>query len=186
MIVLHDVESAIPVVKAAQRILVIGCSGSGKSTLSQYLARRMDRLYVSCDRDIFWLPGWKIRPRAEVDERMQFFVSMDRWIIDGNSPRTLPIRLSRTDMIIWLRPSRSVCLWGVISRWIRFRGQTRPEMAEGCPEKIDAKFLRYIWNFEKTEVPEIMGHVNAARADIPVLEMKTRQQGERLLALLDA
>lgn len=186
MIVLHDVDRARPLVKTAQRILVIGCSGSGKSTLSQQLSRRLELPYVSCDRDIFWLPGWKARQRAEVLERMQFFVSEERWIIDGNSPSTLPIRLARTDMIIWLRPSRLVCLWSVISRWVRFRGKTRPEMAEGCPEKIDAKFLRYVWNFEKTEVPEILGHVNAAREDMPVFEMTTRQQGERLLALLDA
>lgn len=186
MIVLHDVDGAIPLIRAAQRILVIGCSGSGKSTLSQQLSRRLSLQYVSCDRDIFWLPGWKTRPRAEIIERMQFFVSKDRWIIDGNSPGTLPTRLPRTDMIIWLRPARLTCLWGVISRWMRFRGKTRPEMAEGCPEKIDAKFLRYVWNFEKTETPDILEHVNAARADMPVLEMRTRRQGERLLALLDA
>lgn len=185
MIVLHDGDGAITLIRAAQRILVIGCSGSGKSALSLQLSRRLGLQYISCDRDIFWLPEWKIRPRAEINERMQFFVSKDRWIIHGNSPRTLPIRLPRTDMIIWLRPARSTCLWGVISRWMRFRGQTRPEMAERCPEKIDMKFLRYVWNFEKTETPYILEHVNAARADMPVLQIRTRRQGERLLALLD-
>ena len=181
MIVLHDVDRARPLVKTAQRILVIGCSGSGKSTLSQQLSRRLELPYVSCDRDIFWLPGWKARQRGEVLERMQFFVSEERWIIDGNSPSTLPIRLARTDMIIWLRPPKLVCLWGVISRWARFRGQTRPEMAEGCPEKIDLEFFRYVWTYRRQQRPKLLDYFQGLRADQSLVCFTDRTQASDYL-----
>ncbi|NRQ14478.1 hypothetical protein [Ensifer sesbaniae] len=49
----------------AQRILVIGCSGSGKSTLSRQLSERLDLPHLAMDREFFWMPGWKLRPRRD-------------------------------------------------------------------------------------------------------------------------
>jgi hypothetical protein len=31
-----------------------------------------------------------------------------------------------------------------MNRWLRYRGQSRPDMAPGCPEKIDWEFLQWI------------------------------------------
>ncbi|MCM2474805.1 AAA family ATPase [Rhizobium sp. CG5] len=180
-----SISTAAEQLRSANRILVIGCSGSGKSTLSQKLCRRLGLPYISMDRDVFWLAGWKMRPRAEIVERMKAFVAGERWLIDGNSPGTLPIRLQRTEFVVWLRPPRWVSVYGILSRWIRYRGQTRPEQAEGCPEKMDWPFFRYVWNFEKTEVPEILGHLDAAGAELPVLVLKSHAESHRLLAILD-
>ena len=182
MTVSITIDAAGERLKTAGRVLVIGCSGSGKSTLAQKLASHLGLPYISMDREIFWLPGWEARPRAEALERLQGFVAGERWILDGTSPGTLPLRLSRTHLVLWLRPPRWMSLYGVISRWLRYRGRSRPEMADDCPEKIDREFLAYVWNFEKTESPEIAENLAAYGRDVPVCVLKSRAENDRLLA----
>lgn len=179
-------EEAAERLKTADRVLVIGCSGSGKSTLARQLAERLALPYISMDREVFWLPGWESRPRAEARERLESFVSKERWIMDGTSPGTLPLRLPRTHLVLWLRPPRFMSLYGVISRWLRYRGRSRPEMADGCPERISREFLAYIWNFEKTEGPEIEGNLAAYGRDVPVCVLKSRRENDQLLARVTA
>lgn len=180
------IEEAAERLKTAERVLVIGCSGSGKSTLALRLAGRLGLPYVSMDREIFWLPGWQTRPRAEALARLQGIVAQERWIIDGTSPGTLPLRLPRTHLVLWLRPPRLMSLYGVISRWLRYRGRSRPEMADDCPEKIDREFLAYVWNFEKRESPEIEENLAAFGPEVPVCVLKSRRENNRLLARLAA
>ncbi|GMB82655.1 ATPase AAA [Shinella zoogloeoides] len=180
------IEEAAERLKTAERVLVIGCSGSGKSTLALRLAGRLGLPYVSMDREIFWLPGWQSRPRAEAIARLRGIVAGERWIIDGTSPGTLALRLPRTHLVLWLRPPRLMSLYGVISRWLRYRGRSRPEMADDCPEKIDREFLAYVWNFEKTESPEIDENLAAFGPEVPVCVLKSRRENNRLLARLAA
>jgi hypothetical protein len=63
-------------------------------------------------------------------------------------------------------------------------GRTRPEMAEGCPERIDGEFLRYIWNFERMTVPKILAGLAQHGPDVPVLQLKSRGEMRQLLDLL--
>lgn len=179
-------EDAAERLKTAERVLVIGCSGSGKSTLARTLAMRLGLPYVSMDREIFWLPGWQVRPRADALARLEEIVARERWILDGTSPGTLPLRLPRSHLVLWLRPPRWLSLYGVVSRWLRYRGRSRPEMADDCPEKIDREFLTYVWNFEKTESPEIAQNLAAYGRDVPVCVLKSRRDARRLLASVAA
>jgi adenylate kinase family enzyme len=182
MTVSITIDEAAERLKTAERVLVIGCSGSGKSTLAQKLGRRLGLPYVSMDREIFWLPGWQSRPRAVAVARLEGFVAGERWIIDGTSPGTLALRLPRSHLVLWLRPPRWLSLYGVISRWLKLRGQSRPEMADGCPERISREFLTYVWNFEKTESPEIEENLAAYGPDVPVCVLKSRAENRQLLA----
>jgi hypothetical protein len=34
-------------------------------------------------------------------------------------------------------------------------GRVRSDMAEGCPERIDLEFLRYIWTFNAKQRPKV-------------------------------
>jgi len=181
---LLNVEQTAAALRTADRILVIGCSGSGKSTLAQALSGMFALPYVSMDRDVFWMSGWTQRPRAEALAIVERAVDERRWIMDGTSPGTLPLRLPRTDLVIWMRPPRHVSLYGVISRWIRFRGKTRPEMAENCPERVTLEFLSYIWNFEKTESPEIEQKLADYGSEVPVLVLRSHAQTRVLLDIL--
>ncbi|WP_428428479.1 AAA family ATPase [Pararhizobium sp.] len=178
---LLNVEQTADALRTADRVLVIGCSGSGKSTLAQALSWLFALSYVSMDRDVFWMPGWTQRPRAEALEIVERAVAQPRWIMDGTSPGTLPLRLPRTDLVIWMRPPRHVSLYGVISRWFRLRGRTRPEMADNCPERLTLEFLSYIWNFEKTESPEIAQKLADYGSEVPVFVVRSHAETRILL-----
>lgn len=178
---LSDPAETAELLSRADRVLVIGCSGSGKSTLAQKLSARFSLPYVSMDRDVFWMPGWVQRPRAEALAAVERFLARPRWIMDGTSPGTLPLRLPRTDLVLWMRPPRFVSMYGVVTRWLKYRGRTRPEMAENCPERLSGEFLRYVWNFEKTESPEIEQKLADYGPDVPVLIVRSHAETRRLL-----
>src|SRR5690606_7034192 len=128
--------------------------------------------------------GWKLRDRAEIKRLMAQAATGERWIMDGNSAGTLDIRLPRTDLVVWFRLPRWLCIYRVLRRWWRHAGTVRPEMAAGCPEKIDLEFLRYIWNFEKNETPEIAQQIETHRPDVPVVILRRPADADALLARL--
>jgi len=131
-----------------QRVLVIGSPGAGKSTLARALAQSTGLPVHHLDR-MHWLPGWVERDRAEGRMMLEAVLASPQWIIDGNYGSTLPLRLERADTVVWLDYPTRICLWRAISRWWRFRGQARPDMTEGCLERLDLEFLLYILNFRR-------------------------------------
>lgn len=181
---LHRVEDAAAIIAGAQRIMVVGCSGGGKTTLSQKLARNFGLRYISMDRDVFWLPGWQARPREEQRQRIATIITEERWLMDGSNPSSFDIRLPRSHIVLWVRMPRWLCLWGAVSRAIKGYGKARPEMAEGCPERIDIDFLRYIWNFERRHTSIFEQNFALYGPDVPVFQLKSRKQFRRLLDLL--
>ncbi|QKJ90774.1 AAA family ATPase [Agrobacterium pusense] len=181
---LEKTDDAAAIIAGARRIMIVGCSGGGKSTLSRKLVRRFGLEYISMDREIFWLPGWQLRTRAEQRERIADFVAGERWLMDGSNPSSFDLRLPRTDIVIWVRMPRWLCLWGAISRIVKGYGKARPEMAQGCPERLDREFLRYIWNFERRHAPLFEQNFDLYGPDVPVWQLKSRKQLRRLLDLL--
>ena len=131
-----------------ERIVIIGCPGSGKSTLARELGEKLGLTVVHLDR-LWWTKGWKNVTREEFDTRLDNALKLDSWIIDGNYSRTMDARLEKCDTIIWLDFSRWMCLLGLFQRVVWNRGKTRPDMAEGCPERVDWEFIKYVWNFNK-------------------------------------
>jgi len=113
-----SIADAADMIFRAERIMVIGCSGGGKSTLAQKLANHFDLTYLSIDRDIRWLPGWTQRSKKEQRQRVVDRIAGERWIMDGTNTSTFDIRLPRTDILIWVRMPRLLCVWGVITRWL--------------------------------------------------------------------
>ena len=131
-----------------ERIVIIGCPGSGKSTLARELGEKLNLTVVHLDR-LWWTKGWENVSLEEFDERLENALKLDSWIIDGNYSRTMDARLEKCDTIIWLDYSRAACLRGMFQRVILNHGKVRPDMAEGCPERFDWEFFKYIWNFNK-------------------------------------
>lgn len=79
---------------------------------------------------------------------MEEKLKRDNWIVDGNYNRTIKQRIDKCDTVIYLDYSRLTCLIrGVIKRVIGNYGKVRSDMGEGCPEKFDFEFLKWIWNF---------------------------------------
>lgn len=177
-------DAAALLLERARRILVIGSSGSGKSTLSRALSARLDAHYISMDREFFWLPGWNLRPRPEIRELIARAIEGERWVMDGTSPGSLDLRLPRADVVVWLRMPRLLCIARVLRRRLRYAGRSRPEMAPGCPEKVDRAFLSYVWNFERTQTPEILDALAAHGPGVPVATLRSPAEVRSLLARL--
>ena len=131
-----------------ERIMIIGCGGSGKSTLARQLGEKTGLPVVHLDK-VFWHPGWVESTKEEIDEKIRQAIAEPRWIMDGNYNRTISERLKRCDTVIYLDFSRFACLLGVAKRVLTTYGTVRPDMAEGCPERFDLDFLKWIWNFNK-------------------------------------
>lgn len=131
-----------------ERVIIIGCSGSGKSTLSRILSERTNLPVVHLDQ-LFWREGWVNISRDEFNSLLREELKKDKWIIDGNYDKTLEERMDRCDTVIYLDYPRWMCFLGVFKRVLLNYRKVRPDMAAGCPEKIDLEFLKWIWNFNK-------------------------------------
>jgi adenylate kinase family enzyme len=129
-----------------KRIAIIGCCGAGKSTLARILGEKLNLPVIHLDA-YYWQPGWQETEQHKWLTRQQELIKGDRWIIDGNYGSTMDIRLARANTIIWLDFNRYVCLWRVLTRYLQYAGNTRPDMAKGCPERFNWEFLQYVWNF---------------------------------------
>ena len=155
-----------------RRILRIGCPGAGKSTLAREIGRRTGIAVTHLDR-LYWGPGWKERPREVFLEYLENRLRSESWIIDGNYASTLADRLELADLVVYLDYPTWLTLWRVLRRIILGYGRVRPDMADGCPEKLDWEFLRYVWAFRKRNRPEVEevvadhAHPNLFRATGP-------------------
>jgi adenylate kinase family enzyme len=168
------------------RILIVGCSGSGKSTLSRKLSERASLPVVHLDQ-LFWQSGWVSVSREVFDQRLFDELENPKWIIDGNFDRTLPLRLARCDTAICLNYSRRTCLTGIVKRVAASYGHTRPDMAEGCPERVDWSFLKWVWNFPKKQLPVLrQALADAEKNGVRVLRFKNRKACREWLESLPA
>ncbi|MBN8841687.1 MAG: topology modulation protein [Sphingomonadales bacterium] len=130
-----------------KRVLVIGPCGAGKSTLSVDLGQRLDLPVHHLDR-LHWSPGWVEGDKNELIEQVAAITAGDRWLIDGNYGSTMAERLARADTVVYLDFPIHLCFWRALKRIWTWRGRSRPDMTEGCPERFDLEFLTYIlrWN----------------------------------------
>lgn len=129
-----------------KRIAVVGSCGAGKSTLSRKLSEITGIKIYHIDK-MFWKSGWTSISKEELAGKLSEVVSQDSWIIDGNHTSTMDMRFSAADTIIFLDYSLWACLYGVIKRRLMYAGRTRPDMTEGCNEKLDLEFLLWVLSF---------------------------------------
>ena len=156
-----------------ERIVIIGCGGAGKSTLARQLGEMTGLPVVHLDK-LFWHSGWVESTKEEIDEKILRELQKERWIIDGNYMRTMPMRMARCDTVIFLDFSRIACLMGVAKRIITTYGTVRPDMAEGCPERFDLEFLKWVWNFNKSKRENIYRMLNESEG-VETIVLKNRR-----------
>ena len=129
-----------------QRIMVIGCCGAGKSTFSRRLHAVTGLELIHLDQH-HWQPNWVEIDRIEWTKTVQKLAEKPQWIIDGNFGGTMSIRIEKADTIVYFDFPTWFCLWRVIKRIWTYHGKTRPDMTEGCPERLDFEFLHYVGTF---------------------------------------
>ncbi len=163
-----------------QRILIIGCGGAGKSTLARQLGQKMNLPVVHLDK-LFWKPGWEESSDEEIDEKIFRELEKPQWIMDGNFGRTLPRRLEYCDTVIWLDYPRLTCFLGVLKRVITTYGTVRPDMGEGCPERFDWDFLKWVWGFNRKNRKRFQTLLDGA-PQVQTVRLKNRRQARRFFA----
>jgi adenylate kinase family enzyme len=138
-----------------RKILVIGPGGAGKSTLASQLGKLLNIEVLHLDK-FYWHPGWIERPRSEWLKTVEELLSRESWIMDGNYSGTLEIRLQACDTVIFLDMARTLCLWRVLKRAMMYRNHSRPDMADGCKEKLSLEFMLWIWNYSRRTRPKVV------------------------------
>jgi len=167
-----------------QRILVTGIAGAGKTMLSLRLGKILNLPVIHLDRH-FWQPGWKKMDYEKWCDKLRGLADGEKWIMDGNYDSSLEIRLPRCDTIIYLDFSRWLCLCRAVLRIFKNYGKIRPDMAPGCPERIDFTFFNFIWNFNRSERLRIWALIEKHRSDKEILFFTSRRQIETFLTGLE-
>ena len=160
----------------------MGSPGSGKSTFARRLSELTDMPIVSLDA-LFWKPGWQPSEAAEFEARLADAIRLPRWIMDGDYIWWAgDARRSVADAVIWFDLPRWTCMAGIMSRIATSYGRVRPEMAQGCPERINVEFFRYVWTYRQQQRPKLLQYFAGLRADQPLICFTDRAQAERYLA----
>ena len=166
-----------------ERILIIGCGGAGKSTLARQMGEILNLPVVHLDK-LFWHPGWVESSKVEIDAKIMAEMAKPQWIMDGNYNRTLPQRVKYCDTIIYLDFSRVACLLGVLKRVITTYGTVRPDMGDGCPERFDWDFLKWVWNFNRDKREKYYRLLNETEGKETIV-LKNRRMVKRFLQSLE-
>lgn len=161
-----------------QKILIIGSPGSGKSTFSKKLSKKLNIPLVHLDR-LFWKKDWNERSREEFDALLINELEKEEWIIDGNYQRTIELRLHYADTVVFFDYNRFLCLWRVLKRVITNHGKVRDDMGEGCRERFDWKFLRYVYSFNDKEREKIYKKLST-NPNVRVIIIKKRTDLKKL------
>lgn len=92
-----------------------------------------------------------MRPdRDEWRAKVRELADRPRWIMDGNYGGSLDLRLPAADTLLHLDFSTPVCVTRVLRRtWTGLGALRGDEFGEGCPERLDWGFFRFVLNYRR-------------------------------------
>lgn len=168
------------------KIVILGFSGCGKSTLAQQLGKKYDLPVLHLDR-IQFAANWVERDQEDkLRDVLDFMERHESWVMDGNySNLAQERRLEEADRIIMLELNRFVCLWRVLKRWLTYNGSSRPDMAEGCKEKVDWEFLRWVLHDGRTKKRKNHMDNIVRRYPQKCTRIRTRKQQKQFVSELE-
>ncbi|MBQ3252759.1 MAG: DNA topology modulation protein [Oscillospiraceae bacterium] len=164
------------------KIAIIGYSGSGKSTLARSLASKYQLPVLHFDT-VQFLPNWEVRGDEEKKAITKAFMDTnDRWVIDGNYSKLLyERRMEEADTVILLLFNRFSCLLRAYHRYKKYKNTTRPDMGQGCNEKFDVEFMKWIlWKGRTKQARQRYQNVISQYPEKAVV-IKTQRQLDRYL-----
>lgn len=151
-----------------RKIIIIGSGGAGKSTFARKLSTVIGIQVYHLDA-LYWKPGWEQTERDEWKHTIENIIRNESWIMDGNFGGTMEMRAHASDTIIFLDYSTTRCLYGIFKRRIMYHGKVRPDMNEGCPEKLDWEFVKWVAEYKRKKAPGIIEML-----------MNYREQGKKI------
>ncbi len=163
-----------------KKILVIGSGGAGKSTFAKRLGALTGIEVFHLDK-LHWRAGWVEPPKVEWQKTVETLLKQSEWIMDGNFGGTMELRLAVCDMAIFLDLPRTVCLYRILKRWLKYRNTNRPDMTAGCNEKIDFEFLKWIWDYPKKNKPTVEEKLKRFENEKTIIRLKSKKEVEDFL-----
>ena len=157
-----------------KKIIIIGCPGSGKSRLSIELQKITGLPLFHLD-NLFWNEDKTTVERSVFDQKLSEILKKSEWLIDGNYSRTMELRLSECDAVIFLDFDTDSCLQGIAER----KGKPRPDMPWVETEE-DAEFIAFVRGFREEQRPRMLellekhGYKN-------IIVFRTREEAEEFL-----
>jgi adenylate kinase family enzyme len=171
--------------RSMRRVVVIGSSGSGKSTLSLRISERTGLPVFHLDV-LYFKPGWVKTPKPEWSEMIAQLASRDSWIIDGNHASTLEVRLATCDSIVFLDFPPWVCVWRVLKRGLRYRGQIRSDVGNDCPHRLTLGMLIWVWAYPRKRKTRHLRMIHAVAHEKQLFVLRSETDVEHFLAGLSA
>ncbi len=157
-----------------KRIVVLGCPGSGKSTLAVRLGKVTGNPVFHLDR-IWWREDRTHVTREEFDRALAEILSGERWILDGDYPRTWEARIRRCDTAVFLDYDEETCLLGVAERADAPRHDI-PWNADGP----DPELLETVRNYRRDRRPALLDLLSGY-PEKQVLVFRDREEADNWL-----
>ena len=172
-----------------ERIVIIGSAGAGKSTLAQKLGSLLNIQVIHLDC-YFWQPKWREKPRGTRIEILKKLVQDECWIIEGTYLSSSDSRLYAANTIIFLDMPRYLCFLRVIKRRFLHAKKPRPDLPQGCREKLSIPYILKVLvfpyrgrNLLLEKIEEIQKH-EAMEPDLPKKIIRTYRSRREVDAFL--
>jgi adenylate kinase family enzyme len=172
----------------AERILIAGAGGAGKTTLAARIAATTGVPHTEID-GLYWRAGWTAN--ESFVEEVTALVAGDSWVTEFQYREVLPILAERAQLLVWLRPPRSVVMSRVVRRTVRRRVRRELLWGVNVEQPLWRVFtdrdhmIRYAFRgFRLTE--QRIRDVAVAHPQLPVVQLRSRRDVERLLRKLSA
>ncbi|EKZ1390311.1 AAA family ATPase [Listeria monocytogenes] len=137
------------VLKNKEKVLIIGPNGAGKSTFATELGKHYDFEVCHLDK-LSWQENWNAVAKADFEDKVDNIMSSKKkYIIDGDYFFNLEKRLEHADLVIWIKIPLFLCVANIIKRRFKYMTNVRPDVTEGCDEKLNLSFLLYALKYNK-------------------------------------
>ncbi len=161
-----------------KRVLIIGSSGAGKSTFARRLRKATGLDLVHLDK-LYWKPNWvETIDKNEWRKTLAEVLKVKEWIVDGNYGSTMEMRIAACDTVILLEMPRTVCVYRILKRVAFYRKGKRPDMAEGCDERFDWEFMKWVWNYPARSKPKVEALLKQFENEKTILRLKSKKEIE--------
>lgn len=164
-----------------KKILIIGSSGAGKSTFARRLGKAIGLEVIHLDK-LFWNPNWVETPKDEWQTKVEETLQGESWIVDGNYSGTMETRIKACDTVIFLEMPRIVCVYRILKRVVFYQPGNRLDMADGCDERFDWEFVKWVWNYPNRSKPKVEGLLKQFQDTKKIIRLKSKREVEIFLA----
>ncbi|WP_436531875.1 topology modulation protein [Actinoplanes sp. HUAS TT8] len=155
-----------------RRIAIVGNGGAGKTVLANRLGARLGLPVTHLDA-LRYADDWSPVAEDVFVARQREIVTGERWIIDGNSLASLPVRAAAADTVLIVDPPPLVCLWGILRRRLRYRGGRH---ADGVHDHITPAFLLYVCRYRRDHLPRVLATLREHASHATVIHLTSRNQ----------